>query len=93
MFFDKLYDSHYLFLYSKYTRIQNQEQLLRYKRDFERLFPEYQKMFEYVENICSEFTELEESIQRKDEDSDEWNVSVIIINKMDMSIILVNLRI
>lgn len=49
---------------------------MRYKRDFEKLFPEYQKMFEYIESICSEFTELEESIQHKDEDSDEWNVSI-----------------
>lgn len=71
-----------VYLHSKYTRIQNDEQLLRYKRDFDCEYPNYKKLYDYVENICRQFTELRESISGKEEESEEWNVSVLREDKV-----------
>lgn len=52
-------------------------QLIQYRRDFEAEFPEYKKLYEYVEGVARQFEELKERIQAKEEESDEWHVSIL----------------
>lgn len=51
-------------------------QLIQYRRDFEAEFPEYKKLYDYVEGVARQFEELKERIQAKEEESDEWHVSI-----------------
>ncbi|KAH9512073.1 hypothetical protein DERF_010481 [Dermatophagoides farinae] len=58
---------------SKYPKIKDMNQLIQYRRDFEAEFPEYKKLYEYVEGVARQFEELKERIQAKEEESDEWH--------------------
>lgn len=60
---------------SKYTKIQSNEQLSQYKADFYAEYPEYRRLYDYVEGVSREFENLRESILSKEEESEEWHVS------------------
>ena len=65
-----------LLLFSKYGRIENNEQLQQYKIDFNAEFPEYRRLYDFIENVSRQFEELKVLVQAKEEESDEWQVSV-----------------
>ncbi|KPM08197.1 RNA polymerase II elongation factor ELL2-like protein [Sarcoptes scabiei] len=58
---------------SKYSKVQNEIQLNQYKNDFNQEFPEYKKLYEYVDSVSRQFEELKEMINTKEEESAEWH--------------------
>lgn len=58
---------------SKYIKIQSNEQLSQYKADFYAEYPEYRRLYDYVEGVSREFENLRESILSKEEESEEWH--------------------
>lgn len=64
--------------FSKYTKIQSPEQLTEYRNHFYREYPEYRRLFDYVDTISRQFEELKELVFSKDEESEEWHVSFIL---------------
>ncbi|XP_074598853.1 uncharacterized protein LOC141853418 [Brevipalpus obovatus] len=57
----------------KYPEITNDDQLRRYKDDFNREYSEYRKLHRNVENVTQKFVSYERKLKNQLEGSDEWN--------------------
>jgi hypothetical protein len=57
----------------KYREIICSEQRSRYKLDFARELPEYQKLHLHCDSVAKKFQALEERLKSSQEGSDEWN--------------------
>ena len=60
---------------SQYVPITSEQQLQRYKADFEEGYAEYRRLWELVGTVYRTFAELEQQLRAAEEGSEQWKVS------------------
>ena len=59
---------------SQYVPITSEQQLQRYKADFEAGYAEYQRLWELVGTVYRKFADLEQQLRAAEEGSEQWRV-------------------